>query len=199
MAEVDVSTVAANAARLNVVDRLGAFAAQLPDGIAVACPRRHSTDYATITFAELDSEATRIARGLVAWGVKPGSRIALLVRPGIEFVTLVFALLRTGVVIVLVDPGLGRRNLVRCLAETAPDGFVAIPAAHAVRMFVRGQFPHAKWNVTVGRRWFWGGLSLEQLRERGETAHDLRLPETQRPTRTPAPRSPLPAPCHKRR
>ena len=38
---------------------------------------------------------------------RPGTRLALLVRPGIEFVTLVFALLRAGMVIVLVDPGLG--------------------------------------------------------------------------------------------
>ena len=47
-------------------------------------------------------------------------------------VYLVFALLKTGVVQVLIDPGMGRRNLVRCLAETRPEGFVAIPAAQVV-------------------------------------------------------------------
>ena len=81
-----------------------------------------------------------IAPGLAAWGVPPGTRLALLVRPGIEFVTLVFGLLRAGMVIVLVDPGLGRRNLVRCLAEAEPEGFVAISLAQAGRLWLRGSF-----------------------------------------------------------
>ena len=137
--------------RLNVADRLAEIARQMPDAIAVACPRRWSPSYrsvrqgesgavyATTTFAELDADATRIARGLVAWGVPPGTRLALLVRPGIEFVTLVFALLRAGMVIVLVDPGLGRRNLIRCLAEAEPEGFVAIGMAQAARRVVAAQ------------------------------------------------------------
>ncbi len=184
MAEVDESTVAATSARLNVADRLADFAARSPDNLAVVAARRGANDYATSTFGELDADATRIAHGLVDWGVRPGTRLALLLRPGIEFVTLVFALLRAGAVIVFVDPGLGRKNLIRCLAEAEPEGFVAIPAAHAVRTFVRGKFPHAKWNVTVGRRWFWGGPTLEQLRQRGSQTDLL-----------PAPCSPLPATC----
>ncbi len=142
----------------NVADRLAAFAAQIPGQIAVV------TSSATITFAELDAEATRIARGLLVWGVPPGTRLALLVRPGIEFVALVFGLLRAGMVIVLVDPGLGRQNLVRCLSESQPEGFVAVGLAQAGRVIWRRRFPRAKWNVTVGRRWFWGGITLERLR-----------------------------------
>jgi len=182
MAEVEESTAAAISSRLNVADRLAEFATRSPDNLAVVAARRRATDYATITFGELDADATRIARGLVDWGVTPGTRLALLVRPGIDFVTLVFALLRAGAVIVLVDPGLGRKNLIRCLAEAEPEGFVAIPAAHAVRMFVRRGFPHGKWNVTVGRRWFWGGPTLDQIRQRGRQEVPL-----------PAPRSLLPA------
>jgi hypothetical protein len=168
MAQADVNEVSVTSSRLNVADRLATFAARSPGAIAVAAARRHSKLYATITVGELDADATRIARGLVDWGVAPGTRLALLVRPGIEFVTLVFALLRAGVVMVLVDPGLGRKNLLQCLAETEPEGFVAIPQAQAVRMFVRGRFPRAKWNVTVGRRWFWGGMTLEKLRRLGD-------------------------------
>jgi acyl-CoA synthetase (AMP-forming)/AMP-acid ligase II len=153
--------------RVNVTDRLTAIAAQMPEAIAVACPRGNKS-FATITFAELDVDATWLARGLADWGVPPGTRLALLVRPGIEFVTLVFALLRAGMVIILVDPGLGRRNLVRCLAAVEPEGFVAIPVAQAARLLVRHKFPRAKWNITVGHRWFWGGITLAELRKRGD-------------------------------
>lgn len=190
MTDVYVSSVDAAAGRLNVADRLSDAAAAQPATIAVACPRHDSpeyrpdrrglsgTTYSSIPFADLDADATTIARGLVAWGVEPGRQLVLLVQPGIEFVALVFALLRAGVVLVLIDPGLGRRNLIRCLAEVEPDGFVAVPRAQAVRTLLRHKFPRAKRNVTVGRRWFWGGLTLRQLRELGQRSASVALPET---------------------
>lgn len=180
MPNVDTPTSVPPAACLNVTDRLTNAARNHPTAIAVACPAKWSPSYrrerygssgqsyATTTFAELDTDATRIARGLAAWGVPQGTRLVLLVRPGIDFVALVFGLLRAGMVIVLIDPGLGRKNLIRCLAEAAPEGFVAISPAQAVRWCLRRKFPRAKWNVTVGKRWFWGGLTLGMLRARGE-------------------------------
>ncbi|MEO1496099.1 MAG: fatty acid CoA ligase family protein [Planctomycetota bacterium] len=134
--------------------------------------------FAGIAFGDLNEQADVLARGLTAMGVGPGKRIALLVKPGVEFVTLVFALLRTGATMVLVDAGLGRKNIVRCLASTEPDGFVAIPLGHAMRVLKRKHFPRAKLNVTVGRRWFWGGETLASVRELGE-ASSATLPATQ--------------------
>jgi acyl-CoA synthetase (AMP-forming)/AMP-acid ligase II len=189
MANVQAPPTATNV-RLNVADHLARWAAELPDGIAVACPGHWSpayrgrhcgpggARYATISFAELDADATTLARGLLDWSVEPGARLALLVRPGIEFVTLVFALLRAGAVIVLVDPGLGRRNAMRCLAEIEPKGFIAVQTAQLVRMLLGQRFPHAKWNVTVGRRWLWQGLTLRQLAARGAVPRSTELPET---------------------
>jgi acyl-CoA synthetase (AMP-forming)/AMP-acid ligase II len=190
MAAGNASTDIAGDTRLNVADRLTYFAGKMPDAIAVACVKRPTskqystrrgmsgTKYATITFAELDADAIRLAHGLIDWGVPPGARLALLVRPGIEFVTLVFALLRTGAVIVLIDPGLGRRNLIRALAEVQPDGFIAVPAAQCIRGLLQHKFRQAKWNVTVGRHWGWGGLTLPQIRERGDATEAAALPET---------------------
>ncbi|MCH2118325.1 MAG: fatty acid CoA ligase family protein [Pirellulales bacterium] len=165
--------------RLNVADRLSRVAAKLPDQVAVVSPHHVSrlsrmatrdssgNPYASITFGELDREASTLARGLAEMGIKSGMRIVLLVPAGIEFVTLVFALLRTGAVTVLVDPGLGRKHLLNCLAEVEPDGFVGVSKAHALRMVLRHRFPKAVFNVTVGRRWFWGGPTLEQVRQKG--------------------------------
>jgi olefin beta-lactone synthetase len=190
MADVHAPVAARLSPTLNVADRLSRFAAVMPDVLAVVCPVRNSRRsinrctgasgnvYATITFAELNATATRLARGLVAWGVQPETRLALLVRPGIDFVALVFAMLRAGVTIVLIDPGLGRRNLVKCLAEVEPEGFIAIPVAQAARLALRRRFPRARWNVTVGRRWLWGGLTLEQLAERGDAACNVASPAT---------------------
>lgn len=179
--------------RLNVADWLQRTAQEVPSQVAVVCPREWSPSYrettppsgasagvrryATTSFLELDEDATLLARGIVAWGVEPGARLALLVRPGIEFVTLVFALLRAGVTIVLIDPGLGRRNMIRCIANAEPSGFVAVPPAQIVRILVRHKFPAAKWNVTVGRKLFWGGETLESLRALGRRSQAT-LPTT---------------------
>src|SRR4051812_10465601 len=138
MADVETQPVAELANRLNITNRLAKFAAIFPDLPAVVSPHRRGSArrgrrrgasgalYDTLSFADLEADVTRIADGLAAWGVPRGARLALLVKPGIGFVTLVFALLRAGMVIVLVDPGLGRRNLIHCLSEAEPEGFIAI-------------------------------------------------------------------------
>ena len=158
-------------AGVNVAGRLSAMAAERPQQEAVAVPLHHDRSgqrrYETITFADLDADTNRIASGLIAVGARPGMRLALLVRPGIDFIALVFGLLKSQAAMVLIDPGMGRKNALRCLAEVQPDGFVAVPAAQAVRTLMRHRFPKAKLNVTVGRRWFWRGHTLDQIRGQG--------------------------------
>src|SRR5258705_6134907 len=104
MADVETMPAAPPTIRLNVTDRLTKYARAIPDSIAVVCPHRRGSArrktqrgasgalYDTITFAEVDVDVARITNSLAAWGVPKGTRLALLVKPGIEFVTLVFAL-----------------------------------------------------------------------------------------------------------
>ncbi|WP_197525618.1 fatty acid CoA ligase family protein [Pseudobythopirellula maris] len=176
--------------RVNVADRLAETALRKPGEIALVAydgrsrcdgrrVRRRAEEYtacgvrySTITFGELDRQASLLAHGLVSMGVRPGTRIALLVKPGVEFVALVFALLRSGATMVLVDAGLGKRNVVRCLASTEPEGFVAIPAGQLLRSVFKKRFEKAWLNVTVGAPLGLGlgGVSLGTLRHFGETS-----------------------------
>jgi len=155
---------------VNVGFRLSQTARRDPNGIAVAEPGKRGPDgrrqYRQVTFRQLDDDSNLLADGLRAMGVQPGTRLALMVRPGIDFISLVFALFKTGAVSVLIDPGMGRRALIRCLEEVQPEGFVAIPLAHALRCVLRRRFPKSRYHVTVGRRWFWGGTTIAQLRGR---------------------------------
>lgn len=156
----------------NVAARLSSVAAITPGAIAIAEPNGPPNpagprSYALTTFRELDQRSDAIARGLLRWGVTPRMRLAMLVPFGTGFIELTFALLKAGVVPVLVDPGMGRRHLVRCLRDAEPDGFVGIPKAQAIRSLLRRRFPQARWNVTVGRRWWWGGRTLSQIEAAG--------------------------------
>ena len=166
---------------LNVAERLTDVARKFPDATAVATPGTGDVagqnSYATCTFAELERDAVALARGLVELGVTPGMRLVLLVQPGAQFVKLVLALLRSGATTVLIDPGMGRAHLVKCLSAAKPEGFVAISRAQAVRAVLRKRFPQARVNVTVGRRWFWGGPTYQQLLKRGRQSR-VQLPVT---------------------
>jgi acyl-CoA synthetase (AMP-forming)/AMP-acid ligase II len=166
---------------VNVSLRLRQMAALQPNVLAIADPvgtdRAGETHYEQVSFRQLEDDVELLARGLVAMGVTPGVRLALLVRPSIDFIALVFALLRAGAVSILIDPGMGRKNLLACLDAAEPRGFVAISPVQAVRTLLRGRFKRAKLNVTVGRRWFWGGQTLAGLRKLGAKS-DLQLPLT---------------------
>ncbi len=156
----------------NVGLTLSLTAAQTPDQIAVAAPKsgqpkRCSVDrpleYDRITFAELDAASNRVAAGVRRMGVTKGTRLALMVPPGIEFVKMVFGLFKSGVTVILIDPGMGRKNMIRCLAEAKPDGIVGIKRAHLARWLFRKQFPDCTKNVVVGR---WPGCMSSRSFER---------------------------------
>ena len=157
------------------------MAAERLDALAVAAPigtdKNGETRYDEINFRDMEAEVQLLAQGLVAMGVTPGTRLALLVKPSVEFVALVFALLRSGAVTILIDPGMGKKNLLACLDAAKPAGFVAISPVHAVRTLLRKRYAAAKLNVTVGRRWFWGGETLASLRKLGQESQAT-LPET---------------------
>jgi len=156
--------------QINVARRLVAQAEARPEATAIVEPLGRGGDdrpqYGQISFQQLDHDSDRIAAGLQEMGVRPGTRLALLVRPGVDFIALVFGLLKSGAVTILIDPGMGRESLIQCLSDAEPEGFVAIPPVHAVRSLLRRRFRGARLNVTVGRRWFWGGTTLARLRDR---------------------------------
>ncbi|QDV27864.1 fatty acid CoA ligase family protein [Aureliella helgolandensis] len=163
----------------NIAARLRQVAAKQPAQIALASPLGRyepgrKRDYATMTFADLELHTSSIAAGLQKMEITPGMRIVMLVKFGADFISLVFALLKAGAVVILIDPGMGRKNLVRCLEASKPDGFVAIPAAQLIRMVLRRRFPHARKNVTVGPRY--GFLPKPTLASLAGTPSALYIP-----------------------
>jgi acyl-CoA synthetase (AMP-forming)/AMP-acid ligase II len=148
----------------NISTLISGLAASIPDNPAIIDgPRR-------VSFRELDAEISLLAAGLAEAGIKPGMRAALMVPPSVEFVALTFALFRAGAVIVLIDPGIGAANMGKCLKEAAPEAFVGVPKAQAARLLLRWAPGAIKISVTAGRRWFWGGLTLKDLRRLGAGA-----------------------------
>jgi acyl-CoA synthetase (AMP-forming)/AMP-acid ligase II len=120
--------------------------------------------YSHLTFLQLDQESDCLAHGLKAAGISRSTRTVLMVKPSIDFFVLIFALFKTGAVPVVVDPGMGIRRMVACFKSTRPQAFIGIPPAHVLRTLYPKFFKTVKTWVTAGRRWFWGGLTLDQIR-----------------------------------
>lgn len=134
-----------------------------PDSVAIRYPS--GNDYLQYTNQELLDASSQIAAGLCAMGFERGTRTVLMVKPSLEFFALAFALVRAGIVPIVVDPGMGMRNLKICLREAEPQAFVGIPTAHVARMLFR--WAPGSQLVTVGTRLGWGGATLDEVKTHG--------------------------------
>ncbi|WP_437225751.1 fatty acid CoA ligase family protein [Planctomicrobium sp. SH661] len=141
---------------MNIALRLTEMARKYAQQRAIVAPQGRDAQgrvrYREMTFAQLDEESTRIAAGLRQRGLIPGMKLVLFAPFGIEMISLTFALFKAGAIVVLIDPGMGRRNIFNCLKEVKPDGFVAIPAVHLIRLFSGRELRRTRFNICVGPR-----------------------------------------------
>lgn len=146
----------------NIASYLPLMASRNPEQPAVIVPKARRE---RVTFRELNQECDRYAHGLSRLGITRGMRTILMVKPGVEFVGLTFALFKMGAIPVLIDPGMGKANLLACMEEVAPEAVIAVPLAQVAVAAAARAFKTVKFRVTVGQRFFWGGPTLDQIRE----------------------------------
>jgi acyl-CoA synthetase (AMP-forming)/AMP-acid ligase II len=155
---------------VNVATYLRRMARIQPYKRAVVCPCGRDGEsrvaYTHLTFRQLDIESDCLARGLDEAGVGRGVRTILMVKPSLDFFALVFALFKVGAVPVVVDPGMGVSRMLNCLKESRARALIGIPPAHVLRTLAPGYFKSVNTFITVGKRWFWGGVTLRQLRSK---------------------------------
>ncbi|MBU5637551.1 AMP-binding protein [Geomonas sp. Red69] len=144
---------------VNIAAHLPEMARRQPDTRAIIFPKGKRS----LTFSELNRLSDRIARGLIAHGICSGVRTVLMVTPSPEFFALTFALFKVGAVPVLIDPGLGIKNLKQCFSEAEPHAFIGIPKAHLARKLFGWGKESIRTCVTVGPRLFWEGTTLAKI------------------------------------
>lgn len=150
---------------VNIASHLPLMARTQPDTTAIIFPRENRS----LTFSELNSLSDRIAHGLLGAGIGRGVRTVLMVTPGPEFFALTFAIFKVGAVPVLIDPGMGLKNLRQCLAEAEPQAFIGIPKAHIARIIFGWGKKSLRTFITIGRRLFWQGTTLAELIDHDES------------------------------
>ncbi len=161
----------------NVAEHLPRMARDRPDALAIVFPakrdRRGARRYTKWTYAQLETESSRIADGLSQIGIGRGTRTVLMVRPSLPFFALTFGLFKLGAVPVMVDPGMGVKNLAECLGRAKPSAFIGVPEAHVARSVFRWARSTVTTKVIVGPRAlalpFGRGMhTLDAVRARGD-------------------------------
>ncbi|MGW2187723.1 fatty acid CoA ligase family protein [Streptomyces sp. NPDC001667] len=141
-------------------------AARTPSKPAVIHPDGDRLDpegrpaYATVDYAAFGAAVAACAHGLRERGIGQGTRTALLVPPGADLLTLVFAMMRTGAVPVVVDPGMGTGRMLDCIQQVKVQAFIGVPKARTLRLLRPRAFAGVRSMITVGSR---DGSGLAEL------------------------------------
>ncbi len=167
---------------MNIAAGLPEMARERPTAWAVIWPARGER----LTFQELDTLSNSLAHGLRTIGVDRGIRTVVMVKPSVDFFALTFALFKLGAVPVLIDPGMGMKNLKQCIAEAAPEAFIGIPKAHAARQVLGWGRATIRCLATAGKRWPGGGPTLAQLTRQTGSSHQEPLLARTAPDETAA-------------
>ena len=162
-----------NSNQANLCRHLAHIAISTPTALAVAVQKSQygKLHYQEIDFLTLHQRSDDIAFALNAYGLKSGMKAVLMVTPSIDFFLLTFALFKAGIIPILVDPGMGIKNLKQCFTESAPDAFIGIPKAHIARILFGWGKASVKKLLTVTAAGssanvfasLIGGMSLTQL------------------------------------
>lgn len=154
---------------MNIAQRLTENARLFPEKKAVSAPRFNAKskkyEYPFLTFKELDILSNKFANQLSQMGLKRGDKTLLFLRPGLDFPAMTFALFKLGVVPVFIDPGMGRKNLLKCIKEAAPVALIAEEEVHLISFFFRSTFKSIKFKITNGRLRLGKMKSIAQMKK----------------------------------
>ena len=146
-----------------------------------------------MSWAELDADATELARGFLDLGLEPGDRVGIWSPNSAEWVLTQLATARAGLILVCVNPAyriselefalnkVGCRALVTAerlktsdylamIAELAPELASSSPGELRAE-----RLPDLRWVVTIGEQAHAGCMTFDELRARGAAADPARL------------------------
>jgi len=147
------------------------------------------------TFAELDAEVERVARGLLAFGMRPGERVGIWSPNCAEWILTMFAAARAGLILVNINPAYRTSELAFALRHVGCKALVFAPrfkssdyaamlnsllpelgSARAGQL-QSPQLPELRLLVQIGEESTAGSVSFEQLQAAGGPAEAATLAE----------------------
>lgn len=108
--------------QFNVSSFLSTQAKRNPEAKAIVYPFKPyfwaRKSYTDLSFSELNTRVDALMHQFLSSGVERGTRVLLMVKPGLELIQIVFALLKLGAVPVVIDPGMGLGRFFECAKQS---------------------------------------------------------------------------------
>ena len=134
----------------------------------------------SVTFTQLEQLSNHYACEFRKNGIAKNTKTLVMLKPGIEFIAAVFAIFKIGAIPVLIDPGMGVKNLLNCIKKTKPEAMAGIALAHWVRLLFPGSFKSIKTFFSLGKSsppWIKKIISIDDFLE-SSTETDFKIEET---------------------
>lgn len=121
--------------------------------------------YQHVNYRDLAALVHKYERGLTELGVVPGDRVLMLVPAGVEFLALGYAVMGRGGVPIFIDPGIGRDNLLRCIADAEPTVMIGSPKAQLLRWIGKSALKTVRLNILAADPLLGPGPNLGDLKK----------------------------------
>ncbi len=122
----------------------------------------------TASFEELNKNSDCFANYLSENGVSSGDIVVLMVTPSANFISLTLALFKIGSPIVLIDPGMGYKNLLRCLEKIRPKYLIGVPKAVLFSRLFKKQFASIQQTFCCGNSLGLLGQDMLRIKKHAE-------------------------------
>ncbi|ETR72486.1 MAG: peptide synthase [Candidatus Magnetoglobus multicellularis str. Araruama] len=125
--------------------------------------------YTHLTFRQFNQRSSELARGLQQAGVIRGTKTALQMQPGIDWFSIVYALLKIGAVPILIQPSLGYARIAQCIKAVEPEVLISEPKYQVAPMIYSSSYQSIHLQISTHRRWFSKGICIRDLQKNDPT------------------------------
>ena len=175
--EATTTSIAASTGSRTIADLLREAAAKHADSVAVRCKR--DGEWQSLTYAEAGEIVSETARGLIALGIEPGERVAILSTTRPEWTYADFAIASAGGVVVPIYPTNSPEECQWVAGNSQSCAVVCEDASQVAKIAaVRDRLPDLRAIVVIDDTGDVGdAISLANLRQRGRDVDPAGLNE----------------------
>jgi len=108
-------------------------------------------NWKTLTYRDILDKTQRFLCGLEAGRYTPGMSAAVMAPPSADFFPFALALLKFGIIPILLEPAIGIKKIGEILQESEPDIFIGNTLTHTLRIMFGWGSNSVKHNLTIKR------------------------------------------------
>lgn len=149
--------------QVNIAHYIPELARSIPDHVALKYLVKGA--YHSITFKEFHCLTNQYANGFKSQGVVKGARVLIMVKHTLDFYAVVFALFKVGAVPIVIDPGMRKRDLLKCIQQAEAFALVSIPLGHLISKIFAKYFVSVKKKFLVGHSLILQTTSLHNFKK----------------------------------